>query len=291
VDSRISKINALIRLIEDPDPQVYDQVKNELILIGEPALYSLENASKTNDFGPEFKSRIFSVINKIHNNALKNELIQWVKSEEKDLLLGSIIVSKHHDTDLEDSYVHETIQTLRRAIWLEFNDYQTSFEQIKIFNRIFFGVSHFECLNKDSYSPDEIDISRVLESKKGAPFTIGLIYSIIAQSLDLPVYGVNLPNSFVLAFMDYNQSNFIINQQNDFGVLFYINPKAFGEILDAREIGDFLTSRNLNPDRSHFEPCSNSSIIKRMIEDLMLSFQYIGDEQRVSDLSELINAI
>ena len=63
MDIRISKINALIRLIEDPDPQVYDQVKNELILIGEPALYSLENASKNNDFGPEFKSRVFSVIN------------------------------------------------------------------------------------------------------------------------------------------------------------------------------------------------------------------------------------
>ena len=131
----------------------------------------------------------------------------------------------------------------------------------------------------------------MLESKQGAPLTIGLIYSIIAQSLDLPVYGVNLPNSFVLAFMDYNQSNFIINQQNDFGVLFYINPKALGDILDAREIDAFLSSRNLNPNRSHFEPCSNSSLIKRMIEDLMISFQHIGDDRKASDLNELINSI
>ena len=222
---------------------------------------------------------------------MKDELIQWINSEEKDLLLGSIIVSKHHDTYLEDSLVYDAIQSLRRAMWLEFNDYQTSFEQIKIFNRIFFGVFQFKCLNKETYSPDEIDISKVLESKQGAPLTIGLIYSIIAQSLDLPVYGVNLPNSFVLAFMDYNQSNFIINQQNDFGVLFYINPKALGDILDAREIDAFLSSRNLNPNRSHFEPCSNSSLIKRMIEDLMISFQHIGDVRKASDLNELINSI
>ena len=287
----MTKIAALIRLLEDPNNQVFEQVKNELIKIGDEALSSLEIAAQKNSFGDEFNERVISLINEIHRNVLKDELIQWINSEEKDLLLGSIIVSKHHDTYLEDSLVYDTIQSLRRAIWLEFNDYQTSFEQIKIFNRIFFGVFQFKCLNKESYSPDEIDISKVLESKQGAPLTIGLIYSIIAQSLDLPVYGVNLPNSFVLAFMDYNQSNFIINQQNDFGVLFYINPKALGDILDAREIDAFLSSRNLNPNRSHFEPCSNSSLIKRMIEDLMISFQHIGDDRKASDLNELINSI
>jgi len=291
VNIRMTKIEALIRLLEDPNNQVFEQVKNELVKIGDDALSSLENAAQKNSFGDEFNERVVSLINEIQRNVLKDELIQWINSEEKDLLLGSIIVSKHHDTYLEDSLVYDAIQSLRRAIWLEFNDYQTSFEQIKIFNRIFFGVFQFKCLNKETYSPDEIDISKVLESKQGAPLTIGLIYSIIAQSLDLPVYGVNLPNSFVLAFMDYNQSNFIINQQNDFGVLFYINPKALGDILDAREIDDFLSSRNLNPNRSHFEPCSNSSLIKRMIEDLMISFQHIGDVRKASDLNELINSI
>jgi hypothetical protein len=287
----MTKIEALIRLLEDPNNQVFEQVKNELVKIGDKALSSLEIAAQKNSFGDEFNERVISLINEIQRNVLKDELIQWINSEEKDLLLGSIIVSKHHDTYLEDSLVYDAIQSLRRAIWLEFNDYQTSFEQIKIFNRIFFGVFQFKCLNKESYSPDEIDISKVLESKQGAPLTIGLIYSIIAQSLDLPVYGVNLPNSFVLAFMDYNQSNFIINQQNDFGVLFYINPKALGDILDAREIDEFLSSRNLYPNRSHFEPCSNSSLIKRMIEDLMISFQHIGDDRKASDLNELINSI
>ncbi len=288
---RMTKIDALIRLLEDPNNQVFEQVKNELILIGDEALFPLETAAQKNSFGDQFNERVHSLINEIQRNVLKNELIQWINSEEKDLLLGSIIVSKHHDTYIEDSLVHETIQSLRRDIWLEFNDYQTSFEQIKIFNKIFFGVSQFKCLNKESYSPDEIDISKVLESKQGAPLTIGLIYSIVAQSLDLPVYGVNLPNSFVLAFMDYNQSNFILNQQNDFGVLFYINPKSLGDILDAREIDAFLSSRNLDPNRSHFEPCSNSSLIKRMIKDLMVSFQHIGDERKASDLNELINSI
>jgi hypothetical protein len=291
VNNKINKINALIRLIEDPDNIVFNQVKKELLKIGDEALFYLERATKINNFGCQFNERVSSLIDEIHRNALKIELIQWVNSEEKDLLLGSIIVSKQHDTYLEDSLVHESIQFLRRDIWLELNDYQTSFEQIKIFNRIFFGVSQFKCLNKDYYNPDEIDISKVLGTKQGAPLAIGLIYSIIAQSLDLPVYGVNLPNSFVLAFMDYNQSNFVINQQNDFGVLFYINPRSYGEILDASEIDAFLTARNLDPNRSHFEPSSNSRLIKRMLEDLMLSFYHIGEEQKASDLNELINSI
>lgn len=33
-----------------------------------------------------------------------------------------------------------------------------------------FGVYQFQCLNKIRYNPDEIDISKVLETKKGGAF-------------------------------------------------------------------------------------------------------------------------
>lgn len=143
MNNRLDTLTALIRLIEDPDLQVFNHVKNELLLIGDEALPALESAWQKNNFGDEFQIRTQSIIEEIHRSALKNELIQWIKSEEKDLLLGSIIVSKHHDTYLEDSLVQQTIQMLRRDIWLEFNDYQTSFEQIKIFNRIFLVFINF----------------------------------------------------------------------------------------------------------------------------------------------------
>jgi fructose-1,6-bisphosphatase len=93
VNNRVDTLKALIRLIEDPDLHVFNHVKNELLIIGDEALPALESAWHKNNFGDEFQIRIQSIIEEIHRSALKNELIQWIKSEEKDLLLGSIIVS------------------------------------------------------------------------------------------------------------------------------------------------------------------------------------------------------
>jgi regulator of sirC expression with transglutaminase-like and TPR domain len=114
-----------------------------------------------------------------------------------------------------------------------------------------------------------------------------LIYSVVAQSLDMPIYGVNLPNHFVLAYMDEKRSSFMINEQNEFGVLFYINAFSKGVIFDTNEIKDFLNENKLSHNREFFEPCSNSTIMKRMFSNLIASFQQIGNAEKVLELQQL----
>jgi regulator of sirC expression with transglutaminase-like and TPR domain len=114
------------------------------------------------------------------------------------------------------------------------------------------------------------------------------LYSVIAQSLDLPIYGVNLPNHFILAYMDSKHSAMGMQQnEDDYGVLFYINAFAKGSIFDANEIKTFLKGIHLNPERSYFEPCSNSAILKRMLTNLIFAFQQAGAAQKVNELQEL----
>jgi regulator of sirC expression with transglutaminase-like and TPR domain len=148
-------------------------------------------------------------------------------------------------------------------------------------------VHGFHGDTKTYNSPVNSYINTVLESKKGNPLSLCLIYSIVAQSLDMPVYGVNLPNHFVLAYMDEKRSSFMINEQNEFGVLFYINAFSQGIIFDTNEIKDFLNGSNLTHSRDFFEPCSNSTIMKRMFSNLIASFQQIGNAEKVLELQEL----
>ena len=79
----------------------------------------------------------------------------------------------------------------------------------------------------------------------------------------------------------------MINEQNEFGVLFYINAFSKGVIFDTNEIKDFLNGRNLTHSREFFEPCSNSTIMKRMFSNLISSFQQIGNAEKVLELQEL----
>jgi hypothetical protein len=48
-----------------------------------------------------------------------------------------------------------------------------------------------------------------------------------------------------------------------------------------------LKGIHLNPERSYFEPCSNSAILKRMLTNLIYAFQQAGAAQKVNELQEL----
>jgi regulator of sirC expression with transglutaminase-like and TPR domain len=281
-------IQALVRLIDDPDELIFQQVRQELMNMGTEVIPHLESSWEQDYYGLLFQDRIENVIHDIQFEEVKSQLKAWLHSADKDLLKGAVIIAKYQYPGLDEQNVLNQIQMIRRDIWLELNDHQTAFEQVKIFNRIFFGMHRFKGASHQVPSPHHSLINVVLENKKGNPLSLCLLYSVIAQSLDLPVYGVNLPNHFILAYMDSKHSAMGMQQnEDDYGVLFYINAFAKGSIFDANEIKTFLKGIHLNPERSHFEPCSNSAILKRMLTNLIFAFQQAGAAQKVNELQEL----
>jgi regulator of sirC expression with transglutaminase-like and TPR domain len=285
-------IQALVRLIDDPDELVYQQVRDELLKFGSEVLPVLEQSWEQDYYGLLFQDRIENLIHDIQFESVKAQLKTWLQAPDKDLLSGAIIIAKYQYPGIDAALLHERIQAIRRDIWLELNDHQTAFEQVKIFNRIFFGMHRFRGESQNYHTPANSYINTVLESRKGNPLSLCLIYSVIAQSLDLPIYGVNLPNHFVLAYMDSKHSAFGLKKEDDdYGVLFYINAFSKGSIFDAAEIKAFIQGIHLQPDRSFFEPCSNSAILKRMLANLIHAFQQVGSAQKVAELQELSNMI
>ena len=280
-------IHALVKLMDDPDDHVYEHVRQEIKKCGADAIPILEHSWEHDYYGMVFQNRIEDLIHEIQFSEIQRQLLEWSSSPDKDLLEGSILIAKYQYPGLDELKIKESIQNLRKDIWLELNDNQTSFEKVKIFNRIFFDLYQFNGDTKHYHSPVNSFINTVLESKKGNPLSLCLLYSIVAQSLDLPIYGVNLPNHFVLAYMDEYHANHFGQVQNDFGVLFYINAFSKGTIFDVKEIEQFLNDLNIEHKREYFEPCSNTAIIKRMLTNLIFAFQQIGNSEKVEELTLL----
>jgi regulator of sirC expression with transglutaminase-like and TPR domain len=284
-------IRALIQLIDDPDENVFGHVRDTLMSYGPNAIPYLEDSWEDQDYGLIFQGRIEQLIHDIQFEEVKTKLTDWVNSSEKDLLKGAIIIAKYQYPGLEEEIIRATLQAIRRDIWLELNHKQTAFEQVKIFNRIFFETHHFHGDSKHFHSPMNSFINTVVESRKGNPLSLSLLYSVIAESLDLPIYGVNLPNHFILAYLDENGSSIFLHEKNEYGVLFYINPFSKGSILDANSIKEFLDTLHLPHVREYFEPCSNTAFLKRMLANLIASFQQVGNAEKVTELTELRNIL
>ena len=280
-------ILALINLIDDPDESIYEHIHDRLLTYGPEAIPYLENSWEDQDFGLLFQSRIESLIHEIQFEETKRKLKSWINSSEKDLLSGAIVVAKYQYPGLDEVQLRNQIDAIQKDIWLEINNKQTALEKVRIINKVFFGMHHFQGNAKTFHSPLNSYINTVIETKKGNPLSLSLLYSILAQNLNIPIYGVNLPNHFILDYMDEFDVNQFLPDTNDFGVLFYINPFSKGSIFDAEEIKEFLDGINQPHSRDYFEPCSNTAIIKRMLTNLIASFQEVGNSEKVNELIEL----
>lgn len=279
----LKEIDSLIRLLDDPDVEIAEQVEDRLLFHGNKALEQLEEAW-SHSFDSLLQERLENVIHKIQFNEVKHELEIWAMNDAQDLLQGALIVNKYQYPDLDPQIISNKIDEIRREIWLRlFND-MSSIEKITLVNYVFYKEFGFSGNTTNHQDPENSYIGKVLERKKGNQISLAIIYSIIAQKLDLPVYGVNLPQHFVLAYID---------ETRDPGmqVQFYINAFNKGYTFGRKDITSFLKQLKLDEHPVYYEPCSNKDIIKRVLRNLTSSYQKAGQEDKVREMGLLLEIL
>src|SRR5690606_23418590 len=141
--------------------------------------------------------------------------------------------------------VEQELDQIKQKVWLEISEDNTAFEIVKIFNHVIFDICGFESSKNNFYSAENSYINKVISTRKGNPLSLSILYSVIAQRLQIPIYGVNLPNHFVLGFVDEFQTLKMLGMSDERNILFYINPFSKGRIFDHNEIENYLRSLNL----------------------------------------------
>jgi len=269
---------------------VYSHVKIQIMSIGEGAIPNLEEAWESNLFGVLFQNRIEELIHEIQFDAVAKSLNEWAHAEGASLLDGVMIINRYQYPDFDQEKMLKTLEQIQHDIWLELNTNLTAFEQVKVINHILFQIYGFSGNTLDYHSPKNSFLSEVLETKKGNPLSLSLIYSIISQNLDLPIYGVNLPHHFILAYLD-RFSLYKTNNIFETDVLFYVNPFSKGTVFSKKEIDYFLEQLKLDPEDSFFKPATNVSIIRRALSNLENSYTKLGNDDRVKEIKHLISQL
>ena len=277
-----TEVNSLIRLLDDPDGEIFEHVHQKLRAYGPEAIEYLEQAWEQ-ALDPIQQERIPNLVHEIQFDILKKDLQLWHQSGAFDLLRGVLIINRYQYPDLDEQKVINQIEDIKRDIWIQMMNGGSPAEQIKLINHVFYNIYGFTGNTANHQDPQNSYLNQVLETKKGNQISLAIIYSIIAQKLDIPVYGVNLPQHFILAYLDESmQSEF------EGGILFYINAFNKGFIFGRRDVDVFLKQLNLKFDRQFYEPCSNTDIIKRVLRNLISSYERLGSMEKVDELKELL---
>jgi len=275
------EISALIKLLDDPDLEVYEHVEKRLLEYGPEVVDFLENEWE-HSLDTLLQERIENIVHKIQFQSVKEDLNLWYHSGAFDLLQGALVINRYQYPDLDEEKVILQIEEIKREIWLGLQYEMSSIEKIKLINHVFYNVYGFGGNTKNHHDPQNSYISQVLESKKGNQISLAIIYATLAQKLDIPVYGVNLPQHFILGYIDESR-----REEHEFGVLFYINAFNKGAIFGKHDVDQFLRQLNLDPLPGFYAPCSNVEIIRRIIRNLVSAYENLGSTEKVNELKQL----
>ncbi|KEO74830.1 transglutaminase-like domain-containing protein [Anditalea andensis] len=271
------ELHALVSLLDDTDKEIKEHVRDRIISFGNDIIPFLEKKWE-DSFNPTLQKEIEELVHELQFALLKDRLVQWKNSEDRDLLTGLWILNTYQYPDLEFDKLNGDMHQIYFDVWTAYKNDLQPYDQVRIINNVIFNQLKFSANTKNFHSPGNSMLSNVIASKKGNPITLCSIYLLVSQKLGLPIFGVNLPNLFVLTYK--SEENF-----------FYINAFNKGLIFSRSDINNYLEHLKISPKNEFFEPCSNYDIVLRMLRNLVVAYERISDVEKAEEIKELLALI
>lgn len=272
-----TEFKALISLLEDDDPHVESHIEAQLISMGREVIPRLEEAWETETY-PEVQQKLEDIIHLIQSQDTIQGLKEWREAGGKDLLEGWMLVTKFQYPEIDRSVFDREFSRLSHKIWLEFRSSMQIADKLSKVNQILFETERFKANRRSPFDPQNNFINTLIQSKKGSPFSLGILYLVICQQLELNIGGISLPGYFILTYPDNSPP-------------LYIDVFNRGAFFHQKELVKFLSEHKIQEDPKYFHPNSHMMIILTLIKHLMECYRKRKKPEKVRELELLLKGL
>lgn len=265
---------ALVRLLADDDEQTVRLVKEQLTQDGPSIIEDLRDLAGCDDPLAALHAR------DVLHGVVQNEALDRFEelcpafTEDSDLeeacwLLAAALLRGFEPAAYRhrlDAWGSELARRLHRA--------SGDRHRVDIMTDFLAGELVF-CGNTDDYYNDRNSLLPcVLDSRKGIPISLTLVYMLVAQRAGVPVEGVNLPGHFLARHGS---------------VLF--DPFHHGRVLSRRGCEEILRRQNQQLEDWHLAAASPQQMLTRILANLLYVYHRRGHTvlyDRVKHWSQLL---
>ncbi len=261
----IGQIQHLLKLLDDRSPEIQKIVRrslleNSLELILKRPFYRLRTEN-------ELRSILDTLFEELHAQMVLSAFQELLKKnlEDIDLEKAVLLLAYWNNPQLD---IPAFIQRLNRIAGeiesgLPMSGHPLGF--VDHINGILFKKYRFRGNTRDYYNPDNSFIDRVVETRKGIPITLSVLYLLIARRLGIPVVGVPMP------------AHFIVKMDNGSDEIFF-DPFYSGKIYSRQECLGYLENANLMKSMGILDGCPDYEIVMRMMRNIHLVYSSYKDE-------------
>jgi regulator of sirC expression with transglutaminase-like and TPR domain len=145
-------------------------------------------------------------------------------------------------------------------------------------HQVLFDEMGFRGNEEDYFHVDNSLIPRVLETRRGLPITLCLIYKAVGESIGLKIEGVNSPTHFLVR-VDLGRESMLID------------PFHMGRMLTETEAIHMIeryAAQRKHPDDAWFPRCDEFQWLQRILNNLRSQLIHRGDSNHVAAMRELL---
>lgn len=284
------ELQALLSLIDDPQHEIYAAVSQRLIELGIDTIPHLEYLWE-DTYCTTTQEKIEDVIHKIQYADLQNQVTQWSGNAYHDLLVGSILAAKYQYPQLNTTHLLEDIEKIKRDIWLELNDFLTPLEQANVMYKMLYGYYKVQGNELTYNNVDDFFINKVIQRKQGNAVSLGILYQIMVDLLDINANLISIPKQMIIAY--YNSNFFPTSAEENHAqhIQFYVDAYT-GNSYSYADIKKYLLRQNLLPEPMYFKPICHKKLIQTLLQEVSKCYynpKQLYKQQEVVALCKLLN--
>ncbi|TNE73683.1 hypothetical protein EP331_04015 [bacterium] len=272
-----SEIQSMLFLLEDPDPFIKQEVLNRFYQLGDSAVPLLDEC-RVETASEDSKKIAANLLFDLTFPGLYQDFFELYSeglSTFAHLERAILYLTRFDDPTFRTSVVKQKMDNMARFIA---SDIQYALDPNEQMNRLLtfvFQDEGFDGVGDDLFKPENSYMNRVLENKRGIPLSLAMVVLSLADRLELPFFGVNMPMHFILMFECEQE-------------ITYIDPYQHGKFLTKKECDYFLKINGVESRPEYFQKATYSQMLVRTMRNLQYSFEKQQDVTKAVKLKMLI---
>lgn len=253
---------ALISLLADDDPAVYQLVRAKLLSYGDAACAWLRPHALSSD--PKMRRRSVEILNHHARQKSDTNFLEFCLRQGEDLNLedgmGLLALTKYPEANSEaySALLDSWAATLRGRLELRDKPEQI----LGTINQLIFEELGFDGSDQVGYQPDCCYLNRIIDERKGNPIGLCAIYLLLARRLRLPVAGIGLPNHFVCRFQSSTTE-------------IYVDCFRKGIFLTKADCVKYLLNASYGVADGNLSAYSTRKMLHRMCNNLVVTYGHL----------------
>lgn len=255
-----TKIQALLRLLSDPDEQVANMIQQEFVRIGPSALPYLEKA-RAEDIALE--PRVAFVKDEIRFEQLKEEFSTFVVrcSRRIDWEQGAFLIARVAYPDVDVPHYEACLDRLAQEFRTKWHsDDSPPGKAARLLSTFLFKDKGFSGNRIHYHDPDNSYLHRVIESRQGIPISLSALYVFVGNRLGLSLAGVGMPGHFLVKIEEEIPPQFV-------------DCFNGGALLREQDCEQFITASGLDYHPQFLEKSPTGLILARMLRNLLSIYE------------------